>query len=444
MGLFSRISNLFPSKLSKVSTLDDYVLRQIANIAIYPDYGNDTYLKGYTGNGDVFTVINKITEPASTVPVFQYDKDGEIVEAGRMIQLLNNPNPYMSRAEFIEASLTFYFIFGNCFNAFETVPNGLNANLPIRLDVLPPQWMEFVLGTVLSPIQGYKFLMNGSVMDYEKKQVLHWKEFNPDYDTQGSGHLLGMSRLKPILKSVVGSGSAYDALVSSFQHQGAVGILTILGEDGKPNPGGIGKPLMSKIKEQFREEYSGASKAGSIVITSKDHKWTSFGMTAKEMAILDSLSAFGGRICDAYNVPSMLISGSKDRTYMNYLEAKKALYEDAIMPSLDAYLEKLTRWLAPLFGEEGQTIRADYSHIPVLQKNKAELVAWMVLSRSFTKNEIREAAGAERMDDPRMDIVYESAGTVPLDELGLMPDSALTEGVLKALKIKDYRHAVNN
>jgi len=27
----------------------------------------------------------------------------------------------------------------------------------------------------------------------------------------------------------------------------------------------------------------------------------------------------------------MLMSGSKDRTYMNYTEAKKALYTDAIM-----------------------------------------------------------------------------------------------------------------
>jgi HK97 family phage portal protein len=442
MGLLNRISRLFPSKISKANTLDEYVLRQIANIAIYPDYNTDTYLSGYTGNGDVFTVINKITEPASTVPVFQYDKQGKINEAGRMIQLLNKPNPYMSKAELIEASLTFYFIFGNCFNAFESIPNGLNANLPIRLDVLPPQWVEFVLGSVMDPVAGYKLMMNGNQMDYEKRQVMHWKEFNPDYDNQGTGHLLGMSRLKPILKSVVGSGSAYDALVSCFQHQGAVGILSILEEDSKPNT--IGKPLMTRVKEQYKEEYTGAKKAGSIVITNKNHKWTSFGMTAKEMAILDTLSAFGGRICDAYNVPSMLMSGSKDRTYMNYLEAKKALYEDAIMPSLDAYLDKLTSWLAPLFGEDGQKLQANYSRIPVLQQNKAELVAWMVLSKSFSKNEIREAAGHERLSDPKMDLIYESAGTVPLEELGLMPGTEMTESVLKALKVRDYRYGTQN
>jgi phage portal protein BeeE len=302
--------------------------------------------------------------------------------------------------------------------------------------------VELVLGTYLDPIQGYKFLMSGNQIDYAKEQVLHWKEFNPDYDQQGTGHLKGMSRLKPILKSVTGSGSAYDALVASFQHHGAVGILTILGENGGTT--GVGKPLLSQIKQQFKDEYTGASKHGSVVITNKDHKWTNFGMTVVELNILAALGTFGGKIADAYNVPNMLLSGSQDRTYSNYKEAKAALWSDAICPSVDAYLDKLTRWLAPLFGETGEVLKADYSGIDVLQKDKASLVAWMILAKSFTKNEIREAVGFESIDLPEMDKVYESAGTMPLEELGLMPEAPLTEGVLKALKIKDYRHAVIN
>jgi HK97 family phage portal protein len=440
MGLLSNIVNrILPVRISKADALDEYVLRQIANIAIYPDYASDTYLKGYTGNGDVFTIINKITEPASTVPVFQYDKDGEIVENGRMITLLNNPNPYMSRAELIEAALTFYLIFGDSYTAYETVENGLNAGMPIRLDTLPPQWVEFILGTYFDPIQGYKFLMSGNVIDYEKERILHWKEFNPDYSNQGTGHLKGMSRLKPILKSVTGSGSGYDALVASFQHQGAVGLLTILGEEGKVK--NLGRPLLSQIKNQWKQEYTGADKSGSIVITDRDHKWTRFGLTVVELNILQALGTFRGAICDAYNVPAMLLSGSQDRTYSNYQEAARALWSNAIQPSLDAYLDKLSKWLAPKFKEKGQVLQADYSGIDVLQKNKSELIAWMVLAKSFTKNEIRKAAGFEQLPDPNMDRVYESAGSVPLEELGLMPGSALTEGVLKALKINDYRHA---
>jgi hypothetical protein len=56
--------------------LDEYVLRMLAQGAVYPDANSDTYLKSYTGVGDVFTIINKITEPASTVPIFQVDSKG--------------------------------------------------------------------------------------------------------------------------------------------------------------------------------------------------------------------------------------------------------------------------------------------------------------------------------------------------------------------------------
>jgi len=72
------------------------------------------------------------------------------------------------------------------------------------------------------------------------------------------------------------------------------------------------------------------------------------------------------------------------------------------------------------------------------------MIAWMVQSRSFTKNEIREAAGYDHMDAPGMDEVYDMAGMMPVSSLGSMPEMPLTEEVLKALKINDYRHAVTN
>ena len=445
MGLFSNIINRASMKLnvSKANRLDEYVLRQIANLAIYPDYSSGTYLKGYTSNVDVFTVINKITEPASTVPIYQYDKNGEEID-GRMIQLLNKPNPLdesLSRAELIESALSFYLIFGDSYTAYDTIDNGLNAGIPLRLDVLPPQWVEIVMGTYFDPIQGYKFMMSGNQLDYEKERVLHWKEFNPDYDQQGTGYLKGMSRLKPILKSVVGSSSAYDALVAAFQHMGAFGILTILGEEGATE--GVSKTQLSRIKQSIKDEYYGANKTGTVVVTSKKHEWTNFGMTARELEIIKALGSFKGAICDAYNVPAMLLSGSQDRTFNNYQEASKALWTNAIMPSLDAYLEKLSRWLAPKFKEKGHELRADYSGIEVLQKNKGEMITWMVNARSFTKNEIREAAGYAMLDMPGMDEVFDTAGLMPVGQMGMMPEMPITEDILKALKIADYRAVTN-
>jgi phage portal protein BeeE len=240
-----------------------------------------------------------------------------------------------------------------------------------------------------------------------------------------------MSRLRPLLKSITGSQSGYDSLVKAFQNQGAWGILTMMGEDGK-GMGEMSKVQASMLKKRFKED----NKKGEIVVTGKDVKWTNFGLSVVDLNILSALGAFKGNICDAYNVPTMLLSGSQDRTYSTYKEAMSALWTNAIMPTVDGYLEGLTNFLAPKFKEEGQVLKADYSEIEVLQKNKAEMVTWMINARSFTKNEIREACGYEMLPDPAMDMIYDSAGMLPISELGM------TEGeeVLKALKISDYRN----
>ena len=156
-------------------------------------------------------------------------------------------------------------------------------------------------------------------------------------------------------------------------------------------------------------------------------------MTMVEMKV-SNLSTFRGAIADAYNVPSQLLSGSKDRTYNNYKEAETALWSNAIKPSLDSMLEKVSYWLSPLCKEPGHALVADYSKIEALQKNKSEMVTWMVLGRVFTGNEIREACGFERLERPDMD--------EPLSSLlsGMnIPAEQETDEVMKLLRIPDYQ-----
>lgn len=413
---------------------DNYLLQMIAAKALYPEQSKETYLHSYLDNSDVFTVINKITEPASTIPIYQYDQDGEIVEKGRMINLLNNPNPYQDRSQFVESTLSFFLLFGESFTATDSLKGGLNAGLPVRLDQLPPKWMTVKLGTPFNPIKGYSFypLTSSTEVDYEPGNMLHWKEFNPDYDMEG-GHLRGMSRLRPLIKSVTGSSEAYNSLVKAFQNQGAWGLLTLL--EGPDEPANMTKEQLNIVRRKFKTD----AKHGDISTINYLSQWTKIGLTMVELEIIKSIGIYKGNLCDAYNVPSQLLSGSQDRTYNNYKEAEAALWRNAIQPNLNAYLEKLTAWLAPKFKEEGQYLAADYSGVSCLQTNNVELVQWMTTARAFTKNEIREALGYEALPDPAMDMIYEGAGLMPLSELAMPPDPTLADNAMKKLNLPDYR-----
>lgn len=226
---------------------------------------------------------------------------------------------------------------------------------------------------------------------------------------------------------------AYNSLVKAFQSQGMWGILTMLGEDGESVK--TNKVQKSMLKNRFRTD----SKKGDVTISDSKIEYTKMGLTIVELEVLKALGMFKGNLCDAYNFPDILLSGSQSKTYSNYKEGERALWTNAICPNVDAYLEGLSNFLAPKFGEAGDVLKADYSGVEALQKNVGELITWMIAARSFTKNEIREAAGYEMLPDPAMDMIFESAGLMPLAELSAPPDELVVESAMKALKISDYR-----
>jgi HK97 family phage portal protein len=409
------------------------------NMPIYPDSKNTTYLASFVGNGNVFSVINKITEPASRLKIYQFDKNGDEKPEGKALQLLNKPNPFQSQSEFLEAALTFYNIFGNTYIAGEKADYGLRAGKITRLDILPPQWVEIILGDYTNPIMGYE-LTKGTLRKYDFPEVMHWKDFNPDFQESGS-HLYGMSRLRPLLQAVTANQSAYDSMVSSFQNMGAYGLLTILGvkdNDGKFSDKPTTKEQLNKMLQEWRSKWSGDSKRGSVAITNKSAEWTPFGLSVQDLSILTSIPVSRGVIADAYNVPDILFAGSEGRTYDNFSEAKKALWQDAIMPEVDNFLEKLSEWLMPQMGEEGDYFAADYDEVAVLQDDMTKKIDWMVKA-GLTMNEIRDAIGYEELNLPNMDVPLISMGYVRVDEIGVMPAQDQTEDELKKLGLKDYR-----
>ena len=330
------------AKLWGRSQIFDIVVKNNANSAIYPDTKATYYNSCFTGNNDVFSVINKIVLPASRIPVLQVDKKTGDEKPGRGLELLMNPNPFQSHTEFVQQALTQYEIFGECFVAGERPEFGLRAGQPTRLDSLPPQWIELEIGNFFEPITGYTLMLGQQEVKYGYEDVVHWKRFNPDFQMAGD-HLRGLSPLKPLLKAIAASSSGYDSMVAAFQNQGAYGILTILGvkeSDGKYSGAPKTQEQLSQLETSFRQKLSGNANRGKVFATNKSVEWTNFGLSPVDMNILNSIVFSGGALYDAYDVPDILKSGSQSKTYLNFGEAQKALWNNAIIPTVDGfYLE---------------------------------------------------------------------------------------------------------
>jgi phage portal protein BeeE len=394
------------NKLFGRSQLLDLVIKNNANSAIYPDTKAEYYTDTYTGNNDVFSVIKKIVDPT----------------------------------EFVAQSLTIFKIYGECFIVSDKPDFGLRAGKPVRLDNLPPQWVELLIGTFFEPITGYTLSLGQNEVKYSFEDVMHWKEINPDFQLTGD-HLRGLSPLKPLLKAVAASSSGYDSMVAAFQNQGAYGLLTILGvkeADGKFSNTPRTAQQLSELEASWRRKMTGNSNRGKLATTNKSVEYTNFGLSPVDLNILNSIVFSGGALYDAYGVPDILKSGSQSKTYLNYQEAQKALWNNTIIPTVDGFYQKLSNWLMPLTGEEDTIFLPDYDNIPALQDDKTQLISWMIRA-NLTPNEIREALGYEALNLPNMDVPLIGMGMQRIDELGGMPEQPVTEEVLKRLRIPDYR-----
>jgi phage portal protein BeeE len=216
-------------------------------------------------------------------------------------------------------------------------------------------------------------------------------------------------------------------------------MLTILGvkdDDGKYSGQPKTKEQLSELERSFRQKIMGTRNMGKIFATNKSTEWTNFGLSAVDMNILNSIVFSGGALYDAYGVPDILKSGSQSKTYLNYGEAQKALWNNTIIPIVEGFYSKLSNWLMPLLGEEDTIFLPDFDDVPALQADKGEMVKWMVQA-GFSLDMIWEALGYESLNLPNMDIPLIGMGMQRIDELGLPPDAEVVEQAMK--EFSDYR-----
>jgi phage portal protein BeeE len=112
-------------------------------------------------------------------------------------------------------------------------------------------------------------------------------------------------------------------------------------------------------------------------------------------------------------VPVQLLNNTDGSTYNNMKEAKKALYQNCVIPELIKIQDELNRWLTPKYGEN-LCIEYDFSVIPELQEESDKIVEQMSKAWWLTPNEKRAAMSYSHDDDnPILDDYYIPANLIP-------------------------------
>ena len=398
---------------------------------------DDTYInKGYRYNSTIYSIVNLINKAASTIPfqVYEVQNDNDLkrykaitsgelntsvlsksqrLKKSSLVELddteihalLERPNPAQSFSSFLQEIIAFGKLTGNRYIYGITPETGIGAGKFKELYVLPSQVVEINSGGLMQPVKDYSLEYNGT-HKIPAEQILHIKDFNPFYDGTGS-HLYGMSPLKAGLRSMSANNEALTTGVKYLQNQTARGVLM-------SDEGDLTETQAKALKNKFKNQYQGSENAGDVIITPKKLSWVNFGLNASDLSLLEQYDSSIKDLCNIYNVPVQLLNNTSASTYNNQKEAKKALYQNAVIPELIKVRDELNRWLAPQFGEK-LFIDFDFTVIPELQEDMDKVVGQMSAAWWLTPNEKREATGfGLDIENPEMDKYYVPANLIPV------------------------------
>ena len=389
MGLFDRFKTKGKQGFGKLYS--NLFLQRAGGIQTYPNDANTYVEKGYQDNPIVSAITTITAKHGSKAPwVIRSKRTGEVVRNTLLEALMERTNTDAVWSDFMQDLITQYVLTGNGFAAMEK-GTGVNEGKPHAIFMIPSGETQIIIGDNHRSIAGYRVDFLSQEADIPASDVLHIKTPNPDYDKAGN-FLYGQSPFRAARTSIHTYNDSVEAGLYILKNVGADKMLVNMTEDE------LGPEGADKLKQKLRNTGQGVKNRGNIVYSDSQLAVLDLSIDARNALLLEQRHQAAREICNVLNFPIQLV-GVDAATYQNAKEAKKALWENVLIPILCEVRSGLNRWLTPFFGDNIY-LDFDLSNIDALQEDKLMRgKAIREFAGLVTINEARKMAGLKPMTE---------------------------------------------
>jgi HK97 family phage portal protein len=388
MNLFQRIRQAWDWTSGRVSQLGGppamltksipYIWNYVKDQPVWHMIGYLFYARdGFERNSLIYSAImykvRALTKAPLKVYVGSEDAPKPAPPTHPLVKLVRRPNEYQSWMEF-EGLLTVYLNLAG--NAYIYIDRSKPGAVPKALYPLRPDRVFFIPGERQVPggsvtesyIRGYLYVPLGLTKEngvpFLADEIIHVKLPSATDDYEGMGY--GGSPMQPLAQS--------GDVDNEFTR-----YLKLLVERGVIPPGilkynmPIDPTQVPVIRARWRERYGGVDNWMDPAILDNGADYKQLAMNFKDMGFETIDERTEARILGPFGVPAILLDtriSMKSSTYANKAEARKAFWEDTMTYELGLFDVEYEHYL----NVEGAWIQRDYSRVPALQKNIAELI----------------------------------------------------------------------
>ncbi len=329
--------------------------------ANHPIYSQMTVRKavkeGYSLSVMVYRAVRIIVQAASGIPWIVLDKNKEEILNHPFTNTWAKPNKQFSGQDNMEFIIAHLKLCGNSLIQPVIVngqPREFWVCMPDMIKPIPSDKIgEWIKGWEIQTSQG-------RIITAPPEQFIHFMQFDPGNPYWGIGDLQAAGR------TIDADNEAQDTQKIQLQNRNIPSGVFQFEQ-------GLDDTQFEEVTRRVREKFLQKSKRGEPWVFGGGYKWQQMSLTPVEMDYIQSRLQNKRDIAAAFGIDPWLLGDREHSTYNNVIEARRALYEDSVIPLLDDIRSTLNLRIAPLYDDDIY-ITYDLSNVSAMREDYGKKV----------------------------------------------------------------------
>lgn len=186
----------------------------------------------------------------------------------------------------------------------------------------------------------------------------------------------------------------------SFLEKGARPSFALIVDSQNGNDGNLTQEQKDALRQRLADRIGGSANAGEIMLLEGGLDIKQLSTNAKDMDFKDLMELSITLIAMVEGVPPEELGLSGAKTYASAEEARKAFYNNVIIPLADVFYAKITSWFMPRYSQtidKNARLTFDKKSVNVLFKDRIEAIKLASESNTYTVDELRELVNLDKV-----------------------------------------------
>lgn len=318
--------------VKKASSTWPLVIRALftGGLPIPPPSVMRDYMLLYQTDPWIYASVWIVANTAASIPMRIKRPNGDYLYKHKMLRVLTNPNPRMSKHDFFEASFAFLELTGNCY--WEKVKNQLGTTSEIY--TMRPDRVKIVPGDDRRLVKGYQYFMSNSAefISFDADDIVHFVYFNPLDDWHG------MTPLRPLATSIVADKQGQSWLERYLKKYGVKeGHLT------------TEQPVSEAESKRLSVKWRGRYQQDQTALLPRGLEYKAMGDSPKDGGMFEVDSMTRQKKLATIGVPPVKVGLVENAKYASYDLQSRAFILDTIKHKLEKVAGGINRGLLPSY-----------------------------------------------------------------------------------------------